>query len=115
MGSKNADKIVLKGQGHEIPNAANGDVFVILRVEKHEVFERIGADLAMSYEISLKEALCGYDIKIKHFRKKVLHIRSKPGEIVQHGQLKRVAGQGMHIYIIHYLYILVAFVRVVMI
>ena len=95
MGSKNADKIVLRGQGHEIPNAANGDVFVILRVEKHDVFERIGADLAMSYKLSLKEALCGYDIKIQHFGKKVLHLKSKKGEIVQHGQLKRITSQGL--------------------
>lgn len=101
MGSKNADKVVLRGQGHEIPDAANGDVLVILRVAKHDVFERIGADLAMNYEISLKEALCGYDVKIQHFGKKVLHLKSRKGEIVQPGQLKKIVSQGMVINIIY--------------
>jgi len=93
-GSKNADKIILRGQGHEVPDAANGDVVIVLRVEKHPLFQRAGADLAMTQHISLK-ALCGYDIKIPHVSGKILRLKSKKGETVQPLQLKVVYEQGM--------------------
>jgi len=94
-GCKNADKIVLRGQGHEVANAANGDVIVILRVAKHDVFQRIGADLAMTQHISLKEAVCGFDIKIPHLSGSILRLKSRKGEIVQPSQLKCVREKGM--------------------
>eukprot|EP00487_Bulimina_marginata_P001734 TRINITY_DN14099_c0_g1_i1.p1 TRINITY_DN14099_c0_g1~~TRINITY_DN14099_c0_g1_i1.p1 ORF type:complete len:106 (-),score=13.82 TRINITY_DN14099_c0_g1_i1:284-601(-) len=46
-GCKHAEKIVLAGHGHEIPDAANGDLVIVLRCVKHELFQRIGADLAI--------------------------------------------------------------------
>jgi len=95
IGSKHAEQVTLRGQGHEVPNQSNGDVTIILRVEKHPIFQRIGADLAMNYELSLKEALCGYNIKIKHFGNRIIHVKSKPGEVTQPSQLKVVYNQGM--------------------
>lgn len=94
-GSKHAEKIVLQGQGHEIPDAANGDLVLVLRTVKHKLYQRIGADLAMNYTISLKEALCGYDILIPHLSGYKLRLKSKKGEIVQHGQLKAIWNKGM--------------------
>jgi len=76
-GCKNADKIVLRGQGHEVASAANGDVIVVLRVAKHEIFQRLGADLAMTQHITLKEAVCGYDVKIPHLSGSILRLKSK--------------------------------------
>jgi len=95
IGSKHAEQVTLRGQGHEVQNASNGDVVVILRVEKHAIFQRIGADLAMNYELTLKEALCGYNIKIKHFGNRHIHVKSKPNEITQPAQLKVVYNQGL--------------------
>jgi len=94
-GCKNADKIVLRGQGHEVASAANGDVVVVLRVAKHDLFQRIGADLAMTQHITLKEAICGYDIKIPHLSGSILRLKAKKGEIVQPSQLKAVHEKGM--------------------
>jgi len=87
--------VILRGQGHEVANAANGDVIVVLRVPKHDLFQRIGADLAMTQHLTLKEALCGYDIKIPHLSGSILRLKSKKGEIVQPGQLKCVRDKGM--------------------
>jgi len=94
-GSKNADKIILRGQGHEVANAANGDVVVVMRVAKHDLFQRIGADLAMTHHLQLKEAICGYDIKIPHLSGSILRLKSKKGEVVQPSQLKAVYQKGM--------------------
>eukprot|EP00483_Globobulimina_turgida_P007088 UN07102 len=86
-GSKHAEKIVLSGKGHEIPDAANGDLVIVLRCIKHDLYQRIGADLAMTKKITLKQALCGYNILIPHLSGYKLRLKSAPGEIVQHGQL----------------------------
>lgn len=94
-GSKNADKIILRGQGHEVPNTANGDIVIVLRVPKHALFQRAGADLAMTQHITLKEAICGYDIKIPHLSGKILRLKSKKGEVLQPSQLKVIHEQGM--------------------
>jgi len=94
-GSKHAQKIVLSGQGHEIPDAANGDVVIVLRCVKHAIFQRVGADLAMTKKISLKEALCGFEIVVPHLSGFKLKIRSEPREIVSHGSLKAVYSKGM--------------------
>jgi len=94
-GSKHAEKIVLNGQGHEIPDAANGDLVIVLRCVKHAIYQRIGADLAMTKKITLKQALCGFSITIPHLSGFKLKIQSAPNEIVQHGSLKAVYSKGM--------------------
>lgn len=94
-GSKHAEKVVVSGQGHEIPDAANGDLVIVLRCVKHELYQRIGADLAMTKKISLKEALCGFNILIPHVSGYKLRLKSEPNEVVQHGQLKAVFSKGM--------------------
>jgi len=94
-GSKHAQKIVLSGQGHEIPDAVNGDVVIVLRCVKHAIFQRVGADLAMTKKISLKEALCGFEIVVPHLSGFRLKIRSEPKEITSHGSLKAVYSKGM--------------------
>merc|ERR1712217_556970 len=94
-GSKHAEKVVLSGQGHEIPDAANGDVVIVLRCSKHALFQRVGADLAMTKKISLKEALCGFEIVVPHLSGYKLKIRSEANEIVSHGSLKAVYSKGM--------------------
>jgi DnaJ family protein A protein 2 len=94
-GAKHADQIKLKGQGHEIPDASNGDLVIILRCDKHPIFKRIQGDLFMTYQLTLKEALCGYDIKIPHLNGSIIRIKSKKREIVQHSDLKRILNKGM--------------------
>ena len=85
----------MSGHGHEIPDAANGDLVIVLRAVKHNLYKRIGADLAMTKRITLKEALCGFNILIPHLSGRKLRIKSEPNEIVQHSQLKAVYGKGM--------------------
>jgi len=94
-GSKHAEKIVLSGQGHEIPDAANGDLIIVLRCVKHDLYQRIGADLAMTKKITLKQALCGFEITIPHLSGFKLKLKSEPNEIMQHSQLKAVYSKGM--------------------
>ena len=41
-------------------------MIVVIKVEPHKEFQRIGADLYINKKISLYEALCGFVFEIKH-------------------------------------------------
>jgi len=64
-------------------------------VEKHTKFLRKGADLVYTTEISLLEALTGYDLIVEHLDGKKLHVKNIAGDIVKPGVLKTVKECGM--------------------
>merc|ERR1712083_1192145 len=89
-------EVHVPGEGNKYPDMVEGDVILQLRVKKHAVYNRKGADLGMNYELSLRQALCGYKIKIPHVSGKVLCIvPSEKGEVVQPGSLKIVHSMGL--------------------
>lgn len=94
-GVSNHHKIRLRGEGHKLPGMEAGDVVIVCRITKDRTFERRGADLAMKKQITLKEALCGFEFKIKHVSGSTLKIKSKENEIVSPDQIKRVDGWGL--------------------
>jgi len=94
-GVKNNEKVKFQGEGHELPGMERGDVVVICRVMKHRVFERLGADLAMKKQLTLKEALCGFEFKVQHVSGTMLNIKSGKNEIISPGQLKKVEEWGL--------------------
>jgi len=51
--------------------------------QDHDVFKRKGADLLITKPISLNEALCGVEWKIKHLDGRSVVIQSKPGEVIK--------------------------------
>ena len=96
-GGRHGESVTVTGEGNQYPGHEAGDVVFQLRQGKHEVFTRKGADLGMSHTLSLREALCGYNIKIQHVSGHILIVSSKEGEIVQPGCLKKVYSYGMPI------------------
>jgi len=94
-GIKNGGKILLHGEGHSLPEYQKGDVAFIVRLKKHNVYHRKGADLGCGHTLTLCEALCGYEFRLKHVSGKTLIIKSRPGEIVQPGDLKVLKDFGL--------------------
>jgi len=94
-GIKNGGKIVLHGEGHSLPEYQKGDVTFVVRLKKHPIYQRKGADLGCGHTITLCEALCGYEFRLKHVSGKTLIIKSQPGEIVQPGDLKVLKDHGL--------------------
>ena len=94
-GTKTGDKIKLAGEGHDLPGMARGDVVFVARVAKDSLYVRTGADLNIKKQITLRQALCGYEFSLEHPSGTTLKVRSQPGEIVKPGQLKRIAGWGV--------------------
>lgn len=75
-----------------------GDVYVRIKIVKHKIFQRRGADLILSKKITLKQALTGVTIELTHLDSKRHVIATAPGEIISHQQLKTVRGLGLPFY-----------------
>jgi len=97
-GMKNGQKITFAGEADEAPGAETGDIIIVLAERKHDVFKRNGNDLYMEMNLSLVEALCGFSLTIKHLDGRTLLVKSSPGEIIQHGEIRSIAGEGMPTY-----------------
>lgn len=82
-GMKNGEKIRFRGMSDEQPNAEPGDIMFILQEKEHATFTRKNADLLIRKEISLCEALTGYEFMITHLDGRKILIKSQPGEIIR--------------------------------
>lgn len=87
--------ITLPGEGNEIPDAMAGDLILVTQQEAHPTFTRKGADLFMKKDISLLEALTGFEFTLTHLDDHEFVIYSKKGEIMSDKTKKVVGGLGM--------------------
>ncbi|CAD7669963.1 unnamed protein product [Nyctereutes procyonoides] len=97
-GMKDGQKITFHGEGDQEPGLEPGDIIIVLDQKDHAVFTRRGEDLFMCMDIQLVEALCGFQKPISTLDNRTIVITSHPGQIVKHGDIKRVLNEGMPIY-----------------
>jgi len=90
--------ILFAGEGNEMPGTMAGDLHVRVSIKPHPIFERKGADLIMKKKISLLEALCGVNFKLKQLDGVDLVICSAPADIIATGDFKVIQGKGMPFY-----------------
>ncbi|MBD4020220.1 hypothetical protein GUI04_14645, partial [Xanthomonas citri pv. citri] len=65
-GMQNGQKIVFEGQADEAPDTVTGDIVFILQLKEHPKFKRKQDDLYVEHNVSLTEALCGFQFVITH-------------------------------------------------
>jgi DnaJ family protein A protein 2 len=94
-GMKNGHKIKFSGEADEAPDTIPGDVLFIVQEREHEIFKRKGADLVVTMDLKLSEALCGFTRTITHMDGRILRIDSKPGSVVKPDAVKMIQGEGM--------------------
>lgn len=94
-GMKNSQKIKFSGEADEAPDTIPGDVVFVLQEKEHDRFKRKGADLVLTMNLSLSEALCGFTRTITHMDGRVLRVDSKPGSVVKPDAVKMIQGEGM--------------------
>ncbi|CAB4001186.1 dnaJ homolog subfamily A member 2-like [Paramuricea clavata] len=97
-GMKDHQKITFDGEGDQEPGIDAGDVIIILQQKEHEAFKRSGHDLYLEKDITLSEALCGFDMVITHLDKREIKIHCPPGKVIEPGCIRGVEGEGMPIY-----------------
>jgi len=76
------------------PGFATGDLCVVLNQVKHPFFKRKGADLLVQKEMSMVDALCGFNFELEHLDGRKIIIESKPGEVIRDESVMVLSGEG---------------------
>ena len=93
-GVDNGMRLRLSGEGEDGPQGGqSGDLFVVIAVAPHDVFERDGDDLHMELPISVFQAMLGTRIAAKTIQNQDVEIEVAPG--TQPSEVYRVRGAGM--------------------
>jgi DnaJ family protein A protein 2 len=94
-GAREGQRIVFPGRGDVTPGMRPGDVVLVVTVTDHAMFKRQGADLVISREISLYEAIAGVAFSLKTLDGRNIAVRSKPGFVVKPDAVLEVEDEGM--------------------
>eukprot|EP01065_Artemidia_motanka_P027132 TRINITY_DN32365_c0_g1_i1.p2 TRINITY_DN32365_c0_g1~~TRINITY_DN32365_c0_g1_i1.p2 ORF type:complete len:408 (+),score=134.50 TRINITY_DN32365_c0_g1_i1:70-1293(+) len=95
-GMKRGDVITFEGEGDQIPGyKLSGDIVIELGQKPHEFFQRRGRHLFIEHEITLAEALTGFQLPIAHLDGRQLLIRSRPGQVLDPQRLWVIEREGM--------------------
>ncbi len=90
-GSKTGTKVRLRGKGHSGPNG-QGDLYLVVNVKPHDMFERAGNNLKVEVPVEVVTAVLGGKVEVPTMDGSVqLTIPSG----TQGGQLFRLKGKGM--------------------
>ncbi|KAH9597749.1 DnaJ domain [Trypanosoma melophagium] len=82
-GAEDDDVLRFDGEGDEIPGVRlKGDVLLVLRLKPHDVFRRVGKHLLMNHSITLREALCGFELPVQQLDKRLLLIKIPRGQVI---------------------------------
>ncbi|HLE96438.1 MAG TPA: molecular chaperone DnaJ [Candidatus Thermoplasmatota archaeon] len=93
-GVEDGTNLRLRGEGEAGPEGApSGDLYVLLRVEAHAVFERDGADLVVAAALSFSQAALGDEVEVPLLGGGRETVRAPPG--TQPGDMVRLKGRGL--------------------
>ncbi len=92
-GVDNGTRIRLNGEGEAgDPGGPRGDLYVLLRVREHPLFQRDGANLICQVPITFSQAALGGEIEVPTLNGALQH-HLKRG--IQSGEIVRIPGKGM--------------------
>lgn len=95
-GMRHRQKIVFNGEADQSPDTEPGDVVVVLQMLEHPHFVRDGMNLVVQKKVGLVEALCGTVFTITHLDGRKVRVNTmNTGEVIKHGQVKSIEGEGM--------------------
>ncbi|KAK2953555.1 putative Chaperone protein DnaJ [Blattamonas nauphoetae] len=94
-GYKEGTKITFERSGDEKPNTIPSDIVFVIKQKPHPTLRRKGNDLHYTLEISLQQALCGFDMNIALLGGRSYRYRST--SIIQPDTTQTIPGQGMPI------------------
>lgn len=93
-GIDEGQRLKLSGEGDAGANGGpNGDLYVMIRIKKHDIFERDGFDVLCTVPISFSQAALGDDIEVPTLQGKV---QMKIPAGTQSGIKMRLKGKGMN-------------------
>jgi len=93
-GVKTGSRVRLAGKGgHGASGGSRGDLFLLVKVKPHRLFERNGDDLKVSAPVPLTIAMLGGEVSVPSIKGVKLALKIPPE--TQNGRTFRLTGQGM--------------------
>jgi len=89
------EMIILRDKGNIISANCKGDVKLTIMVQNNTLFRRVGLDLILEKNITLKEALCGFSFELKYIDGKSYTLNNNKGSIVPPEYKKIYTGMGL--------------------
>jgi DnaJ-class molecular chaperone len=86
--------LCIRGKGNAYSDAVRGDVKIIIQVVNDTPFQRKGNDLYYKKQLTLKEALCGFNFQFTHLNGKAMAMNNTT-TIIFNGAKKNINGLGM--------------------
>ena len=91
-GVKNGSRVRIAGKGGQSYSGARGDLYLVISVKPHRLFERRGDNLYVEVAVPLTVAVLGGEVQVPTLKGK-LALKIPPE--TQNGRAFRLAGQGM--------------------
>jgi DnaJ family protein A protein 2 len=82
QGIDDNEMIILRDKGNVLSENAKGDVKIFVKITNDSVFKRVGFDLIIEKNITLKESLCGFTFEIKYLNGKAYTLNNNKGNII---------------------------------
>eukprot|EP00463_Aulacantha_scolymantha_P006611 TRINITY_DN835_c0_g1_i1.p1 TRINITY_DN835_c0_g1~~TRINITY_DN835_c0_g1_i1.p1 ORF type:complete len:203 (+),score=33.22 TRINITY_DN835_c0_g1_i1:31-609(+) len=92
---KDQHKILFREYGDQAPGIIPGDVYCQLKLAPHKKFRRDGSHLFYNQEISLVEALTGFEFKMTTLDNRILIVKSEPNVLYAPGSIRAIREEGM--------------------
>ena len=93
-GVETGSRLRINGEGEAGANGGpTGDLYVVIHVAEHEMFERQGSNLYVAHPVTFAQAALGAEIKVKTLDGKEEDLKIPAG--TQTGTVFRVKNQGM--------------------
>lgn len=94
QGTDSNEIIIIKQKGNII-NGLHGDIKIIINIDNSTSFIRNGLDLTLIHNITLKEALCGFNHSFKHLDNMEYNINNTSGNIISPSYTKILPNLGI--------------------
>jgi DnaJ homolog subfamily A member 2 len=96
-GMRPGRQIIMKGLGDEEPGVPEaGDLIIVLKLKEHPTFTMKGLDLKVKLQLSLREAILGFDrIIVQHLDGRMIKAKKPEGQVTRPGDIDLIKGQGM--------------------
>merc|ERR1719342_229364 len=97
-GMNDGQKILMKGEGDQLPDKEAGDIVVFITEKPHSIFKRKGLDLHVTCKVDLVEALCGFTKTLEHLDGRTVHFTVGQGEVIKPDLERCLMGEGLPMY-----------------
>lgn len=94
-GMGEGSEITFERMSEQRPGMIPGDVIFVVRQKPHSLFRREGNDLHVDFDITLREALIGFEKTLTHLDGHEVTVAAPSGRITRPFEVKRIADEGM--------------------